>query len=174
MGSNRFWHIVSVVKERLYASLSCRVANNNLIRVTDPLYLSTLLHLLTSIFHTSPQPLPHLPPIPPLTTPTNDTFPHFPKFFPRNSPAQNSLHLTFSEIPLRAKFNQISTRIAHARIPSFRAKRDLCPMARPRRDEIPLRSRHLALPGSRKNHPTVMRIAATSQPTSKRSVRARL
>jgi hypothetical protein len=29
MGSNRFWHIVSVVKERLFASLSSRVATNN-------------------------------------------------------------------------------------------------------------------------------------------------
>src|ERR1700759_1470806 len=55
MGSNRFWHIVSVVKERLYASLSCRVANNNLIRLPDSPYLSTLRNLLKSLFHTSPQ-----------------------------------------------------------------------------------------------------------------------
>ena len=88
MGSNRFWHIVSVVKERLYASLSCRVANNNLIRVTDPPYLSTRVHLAKSLFHTSPQPPPHLPRTPPLTTPAIDTFPHFPKIFFRNFPAQ--------------------------------------------------------------------------------------
>src|ERR1700693_881965 len=101
MGSNRFWHIVSVVKERLYASLSCRVANNNLIRVTDPPYLSTRVHLLKSLFHTSPQPFPHLPRTPPLTTLTIDTFPHFPKFFFREFPAQNPLHSTFSKIPFR-------------------------------------------------------------------------
>jgi hypothetical protein len=100
MGSNRFWHIVSVVKERLYASLSCRVANNNLIRVTDPQYLSTRVHLAKSLFHTSPQPSPHLPRTPPLTTPTIDTFPHFSKFFSPNFPAPNSLHVTFSKIPL--------------------------------------------------------------------------
>ena len=99
MGSNRFWHIVSVVKERLYASLSCRVANNNLIRVTDTPYLSTRVHLLKSLFHTSPQPSPHLPRTPSLTTPTIDTFSHFTEFFFRNFPAIISLHLTFSQIP---------------------------------------------------------------------------
>ena len=98
MGSNRFWHIVSVVKERLYASLSCRVANNNLIRVTDPQYLSTRVHLLKSLFHTSPQPPPHLPRIPPLTIHTIETFPHFPKFFSRIFSTQKSLHLIFSKI----------------------------------------------------------------------------
>src|SRR5580692_6457313 len=100
MGSNRFWHIVSVVKERLYASLSCRVANNNPSRVTDPQYLSTRVHLPNSLFHTSPQPSPHLPRTPPLTIPTIDTFPHFPKILFRNFHAKNPLHSTFSKIPL--------------------------------------------------------------------------
>src|SRR5271165_1532088 len=81
MGSNRFWHIVSVVKERLSASLSCRLAYNNLISLPDSTALSTLHYSQMTVFHISPQPLPYLASSQHLAAFTAATFSHVPQIF---------------------------------------------------------------------------------------------
>src|SRR5215469_16628403 len=56
MGSNRFWHIVSVVKEQL-ASLSSRVASNEPIKNSIPPKFVNSPFTSFFLFHKIPQPL---------------------------------------------------------------------------------------------------------------------
>jgi len=56
MGSNRFWHIVSVVKERLYASLSSRVASSEPTEHTRCRVIVNSPLPPNPLFHTFPQP----------------------------------------------------------------------------------------------------------------------
>src|SRR5215469_10983706 len=62
MRSNRFWHIDSVVKERLFASLSSRVASNELTKISKPSEIvNTSSQTFFPVFHILPQPRQGLP-----------------------------------------------------------------------------------------------------------------